>query len=175
MRQLQSGVANTALSSQAPTEEVEETPRDYHEPAPDILDGKIHQRGILQSTNYSMSLQRQRLHPCILSDVRESRYHNLQTQTILRQWHSLWENGSAVGALETSGHVLFGVKYSNPQIPSQGQLQTLFWDSPHGVQWHKSQPQCLGAVVPYVIHLWPCGEKCRFAKIKIKDFLHSRD
>lgn len=59
MRQLQSGVGNTALSSQAPTEEVEETPRDYHEPAPDILDGKIHQRGILQSTNYSISLQRQ--------------------------------------------------------------------------------------------------------------------
>lgn len=54
-----------------------------------------------------------RLHPCILSDVRESRYHNLQTQTILRQWHSLWENGSAVGALETRDHVLFGVKYSN--------------------------------------------------------------
>lgn len=116
-----------------------------------------------------------RLHPCILGDEWESRYHNLQTQTILRQWHSLWENGSAVGALETRDHVLFGVKYSNPQIPSQGQLQTLFWDSPHGVQWHKSQPQCLGAVVPYVIHLWSCGEKCRFAKIKIKDFLHSRD
>lgn len=98
--------------------------------------------------------------------------HNLQPQTRLRQsWQSLWENSSAIRAMETRDHVLFGLRDSNPLCPSQRQL----WDSPGGAQWHKSYLECLRAVDPCLVYLWLHWKICRFAKIKIKEFLHSQN